>query len=144
MDLQNECFHYFENLSDLSISELRINSLDLNGTSVQTLVVRNTDLRNLTLSNFPKILVSYGTPIEFLQFIINEATADFSKIPNWGGIFYNKHIRFLFRFKQEIATQDNIEKYDNMVRQHEKRPELDYTMNDGTKYLAVEYVARND
>ncbi|KAG5667390.1 hypothetical protein PVAND_015371 [Polypedilum vanderplanki] len=48
------------------------------------------------------------------------------------------------QFKQEIATQDNIEKYDNMVRQHEKRPELDYTMNDGTKYLAVEYVARND
>jgi hypothetical protein len=59
-------------------------------------------------------------------------------------MFYNKHIRFLFRLKQEIATQDNIEKYDNMVRQHEMRPELDYAMNDGSKYLAVEYIARSE
>ena len=84
-DLQPELFHYFENLTDLSISELRINSLDLNGNSISTLVVRNTDLVNITLGNFPKILVSYGTKIEVMKFIITEATADFTKIPNWGG-----------------------------------------------------------
>ncbi|KAL7011755.1 hypothetical protein ACKWTF_014429 [Chironomus riparius] len=141
-DLQNECFHYFDNLTDLSISELRISSLDLNGTTVQTLVMRNTDLRNLTLSNFPKILVSYGTPIEFLQFIISETTADFSKIPNWGGMFYNKNIRFLFRFRQEIATIDNLKKYENAVRAYKMVPELDYRTIDGARYVAVEYVSR--
>lgn len=111
--LQNEIFRQFDNLSDLSLSELRITSLDLNGTTnISTLVIRNTDLVNITLSNFPKILVSYGTNIEFLQFVIDNATADFKKIPNWGGIFYNKNIRFLFYFKSEIATQENIQSYD--------------------------------
>lgn len=108
-DIQNEIFRHFENLTDLSISDLRVNSLNLNGTTLQTLVIRNTDIVNVTLCNFPKILVSYGTNIEFMQFVIDEATADFKKIPNWGGIFYNLHIRFLFFFKKEIATQQNIE-----------------------------------
>lgn len=111
-ELQNKIFRHFQNLTDLSISELRIGALDLNGTSIQTLVIRNTDIVNITLSNFPKILVSYGSNIEFIQFIIDEATADFKKIPNWGGMFYNKNIRFLFYFKKEIATQENIESYD--------------------------------
>lgn len=82
--LQNQIFRCFENLTDLSISDLRINELDLNGTSIQTLVIRNTDIVNITLSNFPKILVSYGSNIEFIQFLIDEKTADFRKIPNWG------------------------------------------------------------
>lgn len=103
--LQNEIFHYFDNLTDLSISELRITELNLNGTSISTLVLRNTDLNNITLSNFPKILVSFGSPIEFLQFIINETTGDFNRLPNWGGMFYNKSIRFLFRIRKEMATQ---------------------------------------
>lgn len=143
-NLQNELFHYFENLTDLSISDLRINSLDLNGTSVSTLVIRNTDLVNITLSNFPKILVTYGTNIEFMEFIITEATADFKRIPNWGGMFYNKNIRFLFYFTKAIALQDNIESYDGVVRKHIFLPNLDYTMSDGTQYLAVEYKARNE
>lgn len=112
-ELQNEVFRYFENLTDLSVSELRISSLNLNGTmNIQTLVLRNTDIVNLTLSNFPKILVSYGTNIEFIQFVINESTADFQKIPNWGGMFYNKNIRFLFYFKKTIATIENVSSYD--------------------------------
>lgn len=83
-ELQNEVFRNFENLTDLSVSELRISSINLNGTkNIQTLVMRNTDIVNITLANFPKILVSYGTNIEFIQFIINESTADFQKIPNW-------------------------------------------------------------
>lgn len=112
-ELQNEVFRHFDNLTDLSVSELRISSLDLNGTmNIQTLVMRNTDIVNLTLSNFPKILVSYGTNVEFIQFIINESTADFKKIPNWGGMFYNKNIRFLFYFKKSIATVENVSQYD--------------------------------
>lgn len=110
--LQNGIFRYFENLTDLSISELRIKELDLNGTSINTLVIRNTDIVNITLSNFPKILVTYGTALEFIQFIIDESTADFKKIPNWGGMFYNKEIRFLFYFKRQIVTQENMEAYD--------------------------------
>lgn len=142
--LQNELFHYFENLTDLSISELRIKSLDLNGTTVSTLVIRNTDLVNITLSNFPKILVSYGTNIEFIEFIVNEATADFNRIPNWGGMFYNKNIRFLFYVQKKIATRENVESYDCVVRKHIFLPDLDYVMSNGTKYLAVEYMARHD
>lgn len=101
-DLQNELFRYFLNLSDLSISDLRINTLDLNGTStISTLVVRNTDLLNITLSNFPKILVSYGTNVEVMKFVISKLTADFTRIPNWGGMYYNKGIRFIF-FMEEV------------------------------------------
>lgn len=115
-EMQNEIFSYFENLSDLSVSELRINSLNLNGTkNIQTLVLRNTDIVNITLSNFPKILVSFGTNIELMTFVIDETTADFRKIPNWGGMFYNKNIRFLFFFKKELATVENIESYDGGV-----------------------------
>lgn len=114
-ELNNEIFFYFENLTDLSLSELRINSLNLNGTKhIQTLVLRNTDIVNVTLSNFPKILVSYGTNIELMTFVIDETTADFKKIPfNWGGMFYNKHIRFLFYFKKELTLIENIESYDS-------------------------------
>lgn len=102
-DLQNELFRYFLNLSDLSISDLRINTLDLNGTStISTLVIRNTDLLNLTLSNFPKILVSYGTNVEVMKFVISKSTADFTRIPNWGGMYYNKGIRFIF-FMEEVT-----------------------------------------
>lgn len=113
-DLHNDIFRYFGNLTDLSVSELRINSLNLNGTkNIQTLVLRNTDIVNVTLSNFPKILVSYGTNIELMSFVIDESTVDFSKIPNWGGIYYNSAIRFLFYFKKELALIENIESYDN-------------------------------
>lgn len=59
-------------------------------------------------------------------------------------MYFNKGIRFLFRFKQEIATQDNLEKYDNMVRQHVLMPQLDYSTNDGHKFIAVEYLARTE
>lgn len=142
--LQNELFEYFENLTDLSISELRINSLDLNGTSISTLVIRNTDITNITLSNFPKILVSYGTNIEFMKFVINLNTADFGKIPNWGGIFYNKNVRFLFFLQNEIATQENIEMYDLNFRKHKFLPELDYQTINREKYIAVEYEASSD
>lgn len=140
--LQNELFHYFDNLTDLSISELRINALNLNGTSVTTLVIRNTDLTNITLSNFPKILVSYGTNIEFIEFIISDSNADFKRMPNWGGMFYNKNIRFMFYFNKAIATREVIESYDGVVRKHIRLPDLDYSMLDGSRYLAVEYVAR--
>lgn len=112
-ELQKEIFSHFQNLSDLSVSELRINSLNLNGTkNIQTLVLRNTDIVNITLSNFPKILVTYGTNVEIMRFVIDESTADFKKIPNWGGMFYNKNIRFLFYFKKEVASPENIESYD--------------------------------
>lgn len=142
--LQNELFHSFDNLTDLSISELRISSLNLNGTAVTTLVIRNTDIANITLSNFPKILVSYGTNIEFIEFIISNPNADFKRMPNWGGMFYNKNIRFMFYFKKEIATREVIESYDGVVRKHIRLPELDYTMQDGSRYLAVEYMPRNE
>ena len=112
-ELDNEMFRFFENLTDLSVSELRITSLNLNGTKhIQTLVLRNTDIANITLSNFPKILVTYGSNIELMRFVIDETTADFRKIPNWGGMFYNKNIRFLFYFKKQIASSENIESYD--------------------------------
>jgi Leucine-rich repeat (LRR) protein len=100
--LQTELFRYFLNLSDLSISDLRITTIDLNGTStINTLVIRNTDLLNITMSNFPKILVSYGTNLEVMKFIVNKFTANFTRIPNWGGMYYNKNIRFIF-FIEEV------------------------------------------
>lgn len=143
-ELQNEIFRNFENLSDLSVSDLRITSLNLNGTkTIQTLVIRNTDIVNITLSNYPKILVSYGTNLEFIQFVIDETTADFTKIPNWGGMFYNKNIRFVFYFKKSIALQQNIESYDGVIRSHIYLPE-GYTTSDKTEYVAVEYIARTD
>lgn len=48
----------------------------------------------------------------------------------------------MFRFKHEIATQENLDKYDNKIRTHIRRPELDYVMNDGSKFEAVEYIPR--
>lgn len=141
--LQNDLFRCFVNLTDLSISELRINELNLNGTSIQTLVIRNTDIVNITLSNYPKILVSHGTNIEFLQFVIDETTADFKKIPNWGGVFYNKNIRFVFFFKKEIATPENLQAYDNTIRQHILLGQ-NYKMSDGSEFVAVEYNVRTD
>lgn len=113
-ELQNEIFRHFENLTDLSVSEIRINSLNLNGTkNIQTLVLRNTDILNITLSNFPKILVHSGTNIELMTFVIDESTADFKRIPNWGGLYYNKNVRFKFYFKKELALIENIEAYDS-------------------------------
>lgn len=112
-EIQNEIFSDLSDLTDLSVSELRLTSLNLNGTkNIQTLVLRNTDIADITLSNFPKILVTFGTNIELMKFVIDETTADFRKIPNWGGMFYNKNIRFLFYFKKQIASPENIESYD--------------------------------
>lgn len=143
-DLQNEIFHHFDNLTDLSISDVRINSLNLNGTkTIQTLVIRNTDIANITLSNYPKILVSYGTNLEFIQFVIDETTADFRKIPNWGGMFYNTKIRFVFYFKKSIASEHNLEMYDGTIRSHIRLPE-GYTTSDGSEFVAVEYIAKTE
>lgn len=65
-----------------------------------------------------------------------------NRTPNYGGVFYNKNIRFVFRFKHEIATQENLEKYDNKIRTHIRKPELDYIMDDGSVFEAVEYIPR--
>lgn len=48
----------------------------------------------------------------------------------------------MFRFKHEIASQENLEKYENKIRTHLRIPELDYVTNDGTKFDAVEYIPR--
>lgn len=66
------------------------------------------------------------------------------RLPNYGGIFFNKNVRFVFRFKKEIAMEENLEKYDNKIRSHIRIPELDYTMNDGSEFITVEYIARGD
>lgn len=50
----------------------------------------------------------------------------------------------MFRFKKEIAKEENLEKYDNKIRSHIRIPELDYSMNDGSEYIAVEYISRID
>lgn len=48
----------------------------------------------------------------------------------------------MFRFKDTIASQENLEKYDNKIRTHIRIPELDYVTSDGTKFEAIEYIPR--
>jgi hypothetical protein len=63
---------------------------------------------HILLSNFPKILVSYGTNIEVMKFIITKANADFTKIPNWGGETLLKFVVFSF-IKQISFARDVLQ-----------------------------------
>lgn len=50
----------------------------------------------------------------------------------------------MFRFKKDIATDENLEKYDNKIRSHIRIPELDYKMDDGSEFVAIEFISRLD
>lgn len=140
-NISKEVFLKFDNLTDLSMSDNLLRELDLNGTFVSTLVIRNNvELKKLILSNFPKMLVSAQSPIDNVEII---DAKEFQRYPNWNGFWFSKNIIFTFYVKKTPNTQDNIESYDGLIRHHVFKPELDYVTEDGSQYIAVQYLRKN-
>jgi Leucine-rich repeat (LRR) protein len=140
-DISKDVFLNFENLTDLSMSDNELMKLDLNGTHVQTLVIRNNnELKQLKLSSYPKMIVAFQSPIERIEIV---DVKEFHRYPNWNGYWFNRNIIFIFYVRKTLATLDNIESYDGLIRHHIFLPESDYLSEDGTQFVAVQYLRKD-
>lgn len=140
-DISKDVFLNFENLTDLSMSDNELKKLDLNGTHVQTLVIRNNnELKQLRLSSYPKMIVAFQSPIERIEIV---DVKEFHRYPNWNGYWFNRKIVFIFYVRKTLATLDNIESYDGLIRHHIFLPEMDYLSEDGTQFVAVQYLRKD-
>jgi hypothetical protein len=136
-NISKDVFLNFDNLTDLSMSDNQLKELDLNGTHVQTLVIRNNiELKKLILSSYPKMIVAFQSPIERIEIV---DVQEFHRYPNWNGYWFNKNIVFVFYVRKTLATLDNIESYDGLIRHHLFLPELDYASENQTQFIAVQY-----